>query len=258
MSDEAIRQPQRGLTFDDVWAALMELREYQKETDRQMREAREETERQARAAREETDRQIRAAREETERQAREAREETERQARETDQKRQEAERLARESWEKTEKELRESAKRLDKQMGDLGLRFGDFTEEMVKAGILDKVNALGYRYVDFDDNYVLRDSNGRRLAEIDLVLYDGDSIMAVEVKTKLTTEDVKDHVQRLEKMRSYSQYQVWNNKKLLGAVAGAIVSDNVRDYAFKQGFFVVSQSGETCKVEPPEPTIREW
>jgi len=32
------KEPQRGLTFDDVWASLMELRESQKETDRQMKE----------------------------------------------------------------------------------------------------------------------------------------------------------------------------------------------------------------------------
>jgi hypothetical protein len=33
-----VSEPQRGLTFDDVWVALTELRESQRETDWQMKE----------------------------------------------------------------------------------------------------------------------------------------------------------------------------------------------------------------------------
>ena len=35
---------ERGLTFEQVWASIKELRESQKETDRQMKESREENE----------------------------------------------------------------------------------------------------------------------------------------------------------------------------------------------------------------------
>jgi hypothetical protein len=41
-----IREPQRGLTFEDVWAAIMELRESSKETERIIKEADRETNRQ--------------------------------------------------------------------------------------------------------------------------------------------------------------------------------------------------------------------
>jgi hypothetical protein len=82
--------------------------------------------------------------------------------------------------------------------------------------------------------------------------------MAVEVKTKLVTTDVQDHIRRLEKLRKYAAGQEWENKKLLGGIAGAVVDGNVREYALNQGLFLISQSGESLKVESPLGSIREW
>ncbi|MDR2398430.1 MAG: hypothetical protein LBD74_06695 [Spirochaetaceae bacterium] len=45
MIEDTIREPRRDLSFQDVWAALMELRESQKETDRQLKETSREVER---------------------------------------------------------------------------------------------------------------------------------------------------------------------------------------------------------------------
>jgi hypothetical protein len=179
---------------------------------------------------------------------REASAETERMFQETDRK-----------FQEMQKEMHDSAKRLDKQMGDLGLRFGELAEEMVKAGILDKVNALGYQFTDLDERFSLRDtSTGRRIAEIDIVLYDGDAVMAVEVKTKPNAKDVNEHIERLEKMRTYAAGKVWENRKLIAAVAGSVVIKDVREYALKHGIFVISQSGENLKVERPLASVREW
>ena len=51
--------------------------------------------------------------------------------------------------------------------------------------------------------------------------------MLVEVKTRLTTENVKDHVKRLEKMRVYADLH--GDKRLfLGAVAGVVMTANAK------------------------------
>ena len=34
MAENAIYEPQRGLSFEDVWIALMEMKEFQKATNR--------------------------------------------------------------------------------------------------------------------------------------------------------------------------------------------------------------------------------
>jgi hypothetical protein len=42
-------------------------------------------------------------------------------------------------------------------------------------------------------------------------------------------------------------------------VAGAIVADNVKEYALKKGFYVIRQSGDTVTIENPETfKPREW
>ncbi|MDR1971995.1 MAG: hypothetical protein LBQ46_08745 [Treponema sp.] len=48
-------------------------------------------------------------------------------------------------------------------------------------------------------------------------------------------------------------------KKYLGAVVGAIMKENVRDYAHKVGFYVVEQTRDTVKiVAPPGFEPRQW
>ncbi|GHU23161.1 hypothetical protein FACS1894164_06980 [Spirochaetia bacterium] len=155
-------------------------------------------------------------------------------------------------------EMKESAKRLDKKMGDLGLSFGALAEEMVKAGIMEKFNALGFQFAEISPDHVVKDSQGRRLFEIDIMLWDGGAVMAVEVKTKLEQDDVEDHLRRLENMRKQSKGRTWENKKLLGAVAGAVVKKEVRKFALSQGLFLVTQSGDTMQIERPLPVVREW
>ena len=81
--------------------------------------------------------------------------------------------------------------------------------------------------------------------------------MLVEVKTTPTTEDVKDHIKRLEKMRKYADLH--SDKRIFfGAVAGVVITDNVKEYILKQGFFVIEPSGETFNIIPPNNKPKEW
>jgi hypothetical protein len=80
----------------------------------------------------------------------------------------------------------------------------------------------------------------------------------VEVKTNLTNADVRDHVRRMEKLRGYADGH-GDRRKLLGAVAGAIASEEVKAFAIKNGFFVLEQSGDTVRISVPEGfKPREW
>jgi len=81
--------------------------------------------------------------------------------------------------------------------------------------------------------------------------------MLVEVKTKLTTTDVKDHVKRLEKMRVYADLR-GDKRAFLGAVAGVVMTPNAKKYALEQGFYVVEPSGETFNITPPNGKPKEW
>jgi hypothetical protein len=173
--------------------------------------------------------------------------ETDRQMKETDRKFQETERL-----------MRESSEKLNRKMGELGNKLGSVVEHMIIPDIEKKFNEMGYTFENVSTNLKMKDSSGNTYAEVDIALENGDYVMLIEVKTDLKTEHVKEHKQRMETIRRMGRR--WPDKKLLGAMSAAIVEDNVREYAKKNGFFVISQAGETVRIDKPEGkfSVKEW
>ncbi|MDR2210041.1 MAG: hypothetical protein LBO65_01040 [Spirochaetaceae bacterium] len=146
----------------------------------------------------------------------------------------------------------------DRKISKLGSRIGDLVEELIAPNILEKFNKLGYVFGKAGFNVRYRDTRGAYITEVDILLENGDTALAVEVKTTLTDNDVRDHVRRMEKLRSYAD-EHQDKRKLLGAVAGAIAADEVKALAIKNGFFVLEQSGDTVKISVPEDfKPREW
>jgi len=80
----------------------------------------------------------------------------------------------------------------------------------------------------------------------------------VEVKARPHQADVEHHIKRMELLSH--RYAARNDKRtLLGAVAGAIMSNTVRDYIQKKGFYAIEQSGDTVKINIPEGfKPRKW
>jgi hypothetical protein len=180
--------------------------------------------------------------------------EAERKSQETDRKFRET----REQLRETDRLMRESSEKLNRRMGELGNKLGSVVEHMILPDIEKKFNELGYTFENVSTNLKMKDPSGVIYAEVDVVLENGDHVMLIEVKTDLKTEHVKEHRRRLETIRKAGRK--WQDKKLLGAVSAAIVEKNVRDYAKKNGFFVISQTGETVKIDKPEGkfSVKEW
>ncbi|MDR1286717.1 MAG: hypothetical protein LBK08_12875, partial [Treponema sp.] len=78
-------------------------------------------------------------------------------------------------------------------------------------------------------------------------------------KSELTAEDVDDHIKRIGKVREQLDKR-GDTRKLVGAVAAMVASEDVRKYALKKGLYVLVQSGDTVVLaEPPEGfKVREW
>ena len=208
------REPQMGLTFEQVWAMFQE-------SDRRMREMNEETDRLIREINGETDRRIREINEKADRRSKE-----------------------------TDKKIQEIAQ----QIGGLGNRFGELAEHLVAPGIVEKFNALGFHFDDISTGLrqIIEDeSSGQKIAEFDILLENGDFIIAVEVKSKPVYGDVKDHAQRLGILRR-SKDKKGDKRKIYGALAGAIMPSNVKTAALKAGFYVITQTGDTVKIDVPE------
>ena len=145
----------------------------------------------------------------------------------------------------------------DKQLGKLGKRMGEVIEYMVAPNLRQKFRDLGLNFPTVNIDSEVADFDNDIFLEIDVKLENGDKAMLVEVKTKPTTEDVQDHIERLEKMRKYADLH-GDKRVFLGAVAGVVMSENVKKYVLKQGFFAIEPSGETFNITSPEGQPKEW
>jgi Holliday junction resolvase-like predicted endonuclease len=189
-----VHEPQRGLNFDDVWVALMELRESQKET----------------------------------------------------------ERLMRESWQEAQWRMQET----DCKISRLGSCIGDLIEHLTTANILEQFKDKGYEFTRISRNNKLKDANNRTLAEIDILLENGDFAMVVEVKSLLTLADVKDHIKRMRKLRQYAD-EHRDTRKYVSSVSGALIEDAARDFALEKGIYVIEHTGDTIQIKVPG-TVQTW
>ncbi|MFP3090468.1 hypothetical protein LQZ21_09100 [Treponema sp. TIM-1] len=223
------REPVRGLTFEDVWALFQETDRKFQETDRKFQE---------------NERLMHERSAEIERLMHERSAETDRRM---------DERFA-----KTERLIQTLTEKTDRQLGELGNRFGELAEHLVTPNITEKFRALNYTFTKAAADVKFTDPQGKTLTEVDVWLENGEFALAVEVKSYLRIQDVKDHIKRMEILRKYADERR-DTRKLLGAVAGAIVKTPVRNYALEKGFYVIQQSGDTVKIEAPEGfTPRIW
>jgi hypothetical protein len=164
-------------------------------------------------------------------------------------------------FQETDRKFQETDRKFqetDRKISKLGNRVGELVEHLVSPNILEKFNQLGYDFGKISPNVRFKGRRDSLMAEVDILLENGDIVLAVEVKTKLTADDVADHIERMEKLRCYAE-EHRDRRKLLGAVAGAIVPEGVKSFAIKNGFYVIEQAGDTVKINTPEGFIpKEW
>jgi len=163
-------------------------------------------------------------------------------------------------WEETRERWDKADRRIDQaneKIGGLDNTFGEIIEHLVAPGIEERFGELGLHFDKINSNVRIK-QDGQRLAEVDLLLESPESIMAVEVKAKVTTKDVERHKIRLEKLRGYYSRR-GDQRRILGTIAGAVFGPLERDAALEAGFFVTVQSGDTMHMDVPEGfKPKEW
>jgi len=176
----------------------------------------------------------------------------------------ETDRLLKESKKEADRQMRESKKEADRQMKDFNKRFGEFTnrfgevvEYMIAPNMRQIFKEIGYDFNQAGPHYTVEDDVHDIYFEIDVFLQNGDTAILVEVKTKLSTRDVKDHIKRLQKMRAFADFR-GDKRAFLGAVAGVVMTKETKKYALDQGFFVIEPSGETMSITVPAGKPKEW
>jgi len=147
-------------------------------------------------------------------------------------------------------------KELDKKISDLGNRIGDIIEHMVGGNIVGKFQALGIEIKSLSRDKLFGIKGTKESGQIDVFLENGDLVVLIEVKTKLTNDDVQEHIEQLEDYRLLGN----DKRRILGAVAAAVAPSNVIQFAHKKGMYVIVQSGDAVEIVPtPEGfQAKEW
>jgi CII-binding regulator of phage lambda lysogenization HflD len=156
--------------------------------------------------------------------------------------------------------LGERVDRVTANVGGLNLSMGELVETLFAPHLGEKFDAYHYNLRRTFARVPIYDDTNRLRGEIDILLSNTTVCMAAEVKRRLDKMDhVDDHIRRMRLIRQYPPAET-RGKKLLGAMAAAVVDPDVREYAEQSGFFVLELTGEdVILLQPPEGFMpKEW
>ena len=155
--------------------------------------------------------------------------------------------------EKSQDEVWAAIREAQKNIGGLNNTLGSIVECLLTPSLPQKFKKFGYSF-----NRIASYSYAAGVyAQIDGMLENGEQAIAVEVKTKLRVSDIDNHLLRMEKIQKYAN-EHGDKRQFMGAMAAFITDENTRNYALKQGLFVIEPSGEDVKVTKPETEPRIW
>jgi hypothetical protein len=158
-----------------------------------------------------------------------------------------AERVAdRAEREKSMKQLERTVAQTSREVANLTTRWGRFVEELVRPAVVRMFRDRGINI----NQTSLRVTSEKVKIEIDILGVNGDIVVAVECKSRLSQDDVDDMCDRLRKFKSaFPQY---TNYQIYGAVAGIEINESVDIYAYRKGLYVIRTSGDTVAIANDE------
>lgn len=140
--------------------------------------------------------------------------------------------------------LERIAANTSREVAGLTTRWGQFVENLVAPAVIRLFRERGIEVQELSRR--MQSKRPGAEMEIDIFAVDGDVAVAVEVKSRLSKQDVDDFLARLGRFRQafphYTGYQIH------GAVAAIEIDEGVDRYAYQQGLFVIKQMGDTVAI----------
>ncbi|POZ53158.1 DUF3782 domain-containing protein [Methylovulum psychrotolerans] len=143
-------------------------------------------------------------------------------------------------FQETDKKIQQVSASIDR----LGSKLGDFIRYELHPAAMRLFRERG---IDVHEVHrsVSAERNGEGI-EVDLLVVNDGDVVAIECKSHLSIDDVNAHLQRLEKLKRL--LPSYADKRVMGAVTGMVLPDNVAQYAYRQGLFVIAQTGDQLIV----------
>ncbi|MBW4482438.1 MAG: hypothetical protein KME14_07840 [Tildeniella torsiva UHER 1998/13D] len=140
--------------------------------------------------------------------------------------------------------LESVAANTSREVAGLTTRWGQFVENLVAPAVIRLFQERGIEVQE-----IARRMQSKRPGaemEIDIFAVDGDVAVAIEVKSRLSRQDVDDFLVRLGRFRQ--AFPHYTGYRIFGAVAGIEIDEGIDRYAYQQGLFVIKQTGDTVAL----------
>ncbi len=166
--------------------------------------------------------------------------ETRQQFQESDKKLQETKEILAKSSLETRKEFQ----KLMKKLSEIETRWGKFVEALVDGTLINILNEKG---IDVHQTFLrAKGSLQNKQYEIDIIAKNGQQVVAVEVKTTLSIDDVKRFLSKLNVFKEV--FPVFSTNEIIGAVAYISVEGEAHRYAARNGLFVIKATNESARI----------
>jgi hypothetical protein len=177
--------------------------------------------------------------------------------RESEQRHKELDRFMQENAQR-QKEIDLKFERLQENLGGLNRSLGELIEIFIAAHLWEK-------FPEYDLQRAYRripiyDEKNQVKTDIDILLVNTEWAMVVEVKSDVDNRDIEHHIERMARVLKYPPALLTPQLKVLGAMAGGVVTPEAAAYAHECGFFVLELAGESV-VRVPAPAgfkPKEW
>jgi hypothetical protein len=141
-------------------------------------------------------------------------------------------------------ELKRIAANTSREVAGLTTRWGQFVENLVEPSVVRLFQERGIEVQETARR--MKSQRPGAEMEIDIFAVNGEMAVAIEVKSRLSRQDVEDFVARLGRFKQafphYAGYAIY------GAVAGIEIDEGVDRFAYQRGLFVIRQTGDTVAI----------
>ena len=150
-------------------------------------------------------------------------------------------------FKETDREIKKTSKTVEetsKAVNNLTGKWSKFVEGLIVPSV---ERLFKERAIEVDKVYqrVKTHKNGKEM-EVDILAVNGEYAALIEAKSTLKIEDVDDHIERLKDFKSF--FPEYSDRKVIGAVGGIVIEEELDRYAYKKGFFVIAERGESVKI----------
>ena len=154
-------------------------------------------------------------------------------------------------FKETDTKFKETDKKIKEAFALFEGQWGKLMESLVEGDLICILQERGIK-VRYTSTRRKGSYEGEQY-EFDIIAHNGNEIVVVEVKTTLRVKHVKQHVKRLQKVKTwlpeYKNYQVY------GAVAFLRAEEESDLYAEKQQLFVIRATGDSAAIVNKEGFI---